>query len=690
MNPSLCPVPRSRLRSVATQRCRRALLLLPVLGTNLAPVLAQPGATDAGAVVITGNPFGRDALLRADNVLTGEALLLRSGASLGDALATLPGTSASGFGPNASRPVIRGLDGERVRLLDNGGASVDASSLSFDHAVATDPLVAERIEVLRGPAALLYGGNATGGVVNTLDNRIPRSPQPGLAARTEWRLGGTARERSAAAVLDGGTGWLAWHVDAYGRRASDLRVPRFTPPGGGDAPAADTTQVRNSASRTEGGAVGLSRAGADGHLGLSLDTHRQRYGVVVEPDVIIRLQRERLALSGEQRRLAGGFEQAEAAFSATRYQHEEVEGSGEVGTTFRSRGEDLRLQARHRAIGPWRGVLGVQLERLRFSALGEEAFVPDTLTRSQALFALEEGDFGTWRVEAGLRAERVAVRSEGDLADSGEKRFGPAQERRFHPHSASLATSWQAGGGWSLGASIGHTERAPAYHELFAEGAHVATAAYERGDPTLGVERSRAAQATLAWKGGPHAARLSWHDTRFSRYLALAANGEMVTAEEGDELPVYEVRPVRARLRGLEAEARWRLAQGSATLDLTAQAEVLRGRDLDSGAPLPRIAPARLLLGLQATHAHWSAGLSLRAVAAQDRVDPFDRPTPGYALWNAWATWRLPAAPLAATLFARVDNLGNRLATHAVAVPTVRDLSPLGARALQLGLRLQM
>ncbi|MFO1329115.1 MAG: TonB-dependent receptor [Rubrivivax sp.] len=676
------------LRARTPVAARPRLALLPLLLSTIAPALAQTAPTPT--IVVTGNPLGREALLRADSALSGDALLLRAGSTLGDTLATVPGTAAGGFGPNATRPVIRGLDGERVRLLDNGGASIDASSLSFDHAVATDPLVAERIEVLRGPAALLYGGNATGGVVNSLDNRIPRSPQSGLTARTEWRLGGAARERSAAAVLDGGAGALAWHADAYGRRSADLQVPRFTPPADGDEPPDTTTRVRNSASRSEGGAAGLSWTGADGHLGLSLDTHRQHYGVVVEPEVTIRLQRERLALAGERRRLDGPFEQVEASASSTRYRHEELEGSGEVGTTFRSRGEELRLQARHRALGPWRGVLGLQLERLRFSALGEEAFVPGTLTRSQALFALEEGTFGAWRVQAGARAERVRVRSDGDVDDALAPRFGAAQERRFGPRSASLASSWQAGGGWALGASVAHTERAPAYHELFANGAHVATAAYERGDPALGVERSRGVQATLEWRRGPDQARLSLHDTRFSRYLSLAATGEAVSGPEGDALPVYEVRPVRAQLRGLELESRWRVATAPAALDLTAQAETLRGQDLDRGQPLPRIAPARVLLGAEAVHDRWSAGLSMRAVAAQRRVDPLDRPTPGYTLWNAWAAWRLSPGPLATTLFARLDNLGDRLATQAVAVPTVRERSPLGGRSLLLGLRVQL
>ena len=205
-------------------------------------------------VVITGNPLGREIGARAASSLSGTELTLRRAGTLGETLDGLPGVAGSGFGPNASRPVIRGLDGDRVRVLDNGGASIDASNLSFDHAVAINPLVAERIEVLRGPSALLYGGNATGGVINTIDNRIPKSLVDGMAGRAELRLGGASRERVAAAVIDGGAGNLAWHADVVARRSDDQRVPLYTPLEDGQA-LDPSRRVRNSASQSEGGAL---------------------------------------------------------------------------------------------------------------------------------------------------------------------------------------------------------------------------------------------------------------------------------------------------------------------------------------------------------------------------------------------------------------------------------------------------
>jgi iron complex outermembrane recepter protein len=649
------------------------------------PLLAALGCSAALAqtqtVVITGNPLGRDSATQPATVLSGEGLALRRGGTLGETLDGLPGVSATGFGPNASRPVIRGLDGDRLRLLDNGGASIDASNLSFDHASATDPLVTERIEVLRGPAALLYGGNATGGVVNSIDNRIPKLVAAGLTGRAEVRLGGAASEKAGAAVLEGGAGSWAWHADASGRSSSDLRVPRYTPIEDGVAldPA---TRVRNSAARSEGGAVGGGYVSANAYLGASLETSRNRYGVTVEPDVFIRMQRDRAALAGEWRALSGLFTQVTANASHTRYRHEEVEGSGDVGTTFKSRGDEMRLAAHHAPLGPLRGVLGLSAETLSFSALGEEAFVPGTRTRQQAAFVLEEWDTGTWQLSAGLRAEQVRVSSEGDAADTAEPRFGSATERRFSPTSLSFAARLGRGEGWQGSFTLGRTERAPAYYELYANGVHVATAAYERGDTTLGVEQSRHAELGLAWTSGPHQLKASVFQTRFARFIALDATGAEV---EG--VPEYAFRAVRARLQGFELEGRTRVMSGAPwALDLTGSLDQVRGDNLDSGEPLPRLAPLRLRVGLAASGEGWRGGIGVRHNARQSRVPATDSATTGATMLDVWAGGDISFAD-ATSWFAKLDNVTNRLGTNAASIATVRGLSPLPGRALTVGLR---
>jgi iron complex outermembrane receptor protein len=644
----------------------------------------------ADTVVVTGNPLGRDSAVQPSNVLSGNGLVLRRATTLGETLDGLPGVASSYFGPNASRPVIRGLDGDRVRLLDNGGAATDASNLSFDHAVGTDPLVAERLEVLRGPAALLYGGNATGGVVNSIDNRIPRSVAEGLSGRAEVRLGGAARERSGAVVLEGGAGALAWHADAYGRDGSDLRVPSHVPLADGEE-LAPATRVRNSASRAEGGAVGASWVGSQGYLGASVDTLRNRYGVTAEEDVTIRMQRDRIALAGELRGLPGFITQAGVHASHTDYEHVELE-DGDVGTTFESRGNELRAELHHAPLAAWlgsRGVFGFQAETLDFSALGAEAFVPGTRTRSQAAFLLEEFKLGALAFSVGGRVERVRVLSEGDVPGSEEPRFGNPLERRFTPKSASVAATLPLRGGWQASASLGHTERAPAYYELYANGLHIATAAFERGDASLPTESSRHVEAGMAWKGSDRHFSINVFQTRFSRYIALDATGRELPGEDESTFPEYAFSAVRARLSGVEVDGRFPLVRQGWRLDLTGGLDLVRGDNLDTGEPLPRLAPLRMRAGLEFMLDGVTAALQVRHAARQDRVPALDRATDGYTLFDLSASGPLTAFAEGALWFVKLNNASNALAYNAGTIVTLRGLVPLPGRALSAGVQLK-
>jgi len=666
---------------------RRRALALAALAAGAPAALAQP-STSTSTIVITGNPL-RNELGAPAGVLGGDALTRARSGTLGDTLSGLPGVAASGFGPQSSRPVIRGLDGDRIRLLDNGGAAVDASSLSFDHAAAIDPLVVERFEVLRGPAALLYGGSATGGVVNAIDNRVPRTALTGLGGRAEWRFGGAARERAGAAVLEGGAGGFNWHADVAARKSRDQRVPRFTPPEG-----EPRTRVVNSAGDSQAGAVGASWADADGYVGAALDSYRNDYGVTVEPDVTIDMKRDRLQFTGE-RKLGGAIERVEWSAGHTRYEHQEIEGSGEVGTTFTSRGSELRAQAQHAPVslvgGMLRGVFGTQLEKLDFSALGEEAFVPNTDTNSAALFVLEEWRGPVFSLSGGVRAERVRVASAGDAAGAEEPRFGAAGQRRFSPVSASLGATLPLSKAWSLTAQLGHTERAPTYYELYANGVHVATGAFEVGDPALGVERSAHGEVGAQWTSGASQFKAQVFATRFSRYIALDATGN--TFEEIDEegeavsLPEYAFRAVRARLIGLEIEGKTRLFDSPWALDLLGAIALVRGTNTTSGEPLARLPPLRARLGFEASQGPWMAWATVRHLARQNRVPAIDVPTPSVTLLDLGLGWRPRWGAADALVFARVDNVTDELAFNAVALRNARQLSPLPGRSATLGLR---
>jgi len=652
----------------------------------------EPVEAPRNTVVITGNPLGREEVAAPVSVLTGDQLVLKRGSSLGETLDSMPGMSSSYFGPNANRPVIRGQDGDRIRVLSNAGASLDASSLSFDHAVPIDPLVVERIEVLRGPAALLYGGSAVGGVVNAIDNRIPRDKLDGLSGAAEVRFGGAANERGASGLLETGGNGFALHADGFWRKTDDLRVPAFDRPvdGGGSE---RRTRVVNSASDASGGALGGSLVGDHGYFGASIDTYRSVYGPVAEEDVSIHMRRNKAALAGELRDLGGFITTVRGQLGYTDYEHQEVEGTGEVGTTFKNKGTDVRFEAVHQALplgaGELQGVFGLQAESSEFAALGDEAFVPTTHSRQLAGFVLEQWGLGkALQLSAGLRVERVSVDSDGD-ADPADAKFGAAQQRSFNPRSGSLGAVYKFAPQWELSGSWAYTERAPTSYELYANGVHAATSTFERGDLQQAKERGRNLDVALQWKQGADHLKLGAFVSRFSNYIALVRSDDPDFVDDsGESFPVYGFRGVRARLYGMELEGGWRLLkQGPRTIDVDGHVDWVRGDNLSTGEPLPRIAPLRATLGLNWQQAAWTARAEVQRAQRQSRVSSDDTATPGWTQLNLSASYKTTVAGKDALLFVKLNNVGNQLAYNAATIETVRELSPLPGRALTAGLR---
>ncbi len=658
-----------------------------------------PPAPKPQTVIITGNPLRAQRSDGTTSVLQGDALMLKRAETLAETLATTPSVAMSWFGPSANRPVIRGLDGDRVRLLSNSGASLDASSVSQDHAVPIDPLVVERIEVLRGPAALLYGGSAVGGVVNTIDNRIPSARINGLQGAAELRLGGASAERGGGAVIEGGQGPLAWHADVFGRRTSDLRVPAFDRPVASNtavtgATTARTTRLPNTAGRASGGAAGLSVVGSAGHAGLSVDTYDNRYGSVADEGITLAMKRKRAAFSAEARDPVAGIAAVRVQAAATRYQHQELEADGAVGTTFTNRGSDARLELTHQPLvlpmagAQLQGVVGVQLDDSTFSAVGDEAFLPSTRTRHAAVFALEKLVLArAFEVSAGLRLERANVRCNDAAADTPACLDGVTQ-RRFAPRSGALGAQWSVTDAFTVSASLASTQRAPTNTELFANGVHVATAAFELGNPNQAIERSRNAEAALRWKSGDQEAKLTVFDARFDNYINLAATGASFTNDDGDSFPVFAFRPVPARLRGVELEARTPLWHaGAHKLGVHAQINTLRGTDRATQAPLPRLAPTRVTVGVDYRYGAWTLQGEVQRAQAQSRVPEGESTTPAYTIVNMAAMWPWAPAPLDARFYVKLNNLGNTLAFNAATINSVRALAPLPGRSLSAGVR---
>lgn len=641
-----------------------------------------PLARSLPSVTITGNPLGATEMIAPAASYSGPSLLLRSAGSLGETLNNTPGVSSTYFGPTASRPIIRGLDGDRIRILSNSATALDVSSLSYDHAVALDPISVERIEVLRGPAALLYGGNAIGGVVNVIDNRIPREPLQGVTGTADVGLASGNRERGAGLRLDGGSSRFGLHVDMFRRSTGDVRVPADLECTR-DGAASIARRMCNSASSVRGGAVGGSAFFDKGYVGASVSDYRNDYGSVAEDEVTIGMRSTRYSLEGQVRQLTGPLQSLKAQLSHTDYTHTEFE-AGEPGTRFSNKGTDLRLEARHRKLGPLDGVIGLQTESTRFTADGAEAFAPHARTRQAALFAYEEIALGWGKLSFGARGESVRVESFGNPEVS---RFVTGS-RDFRAGSYSLGALWNIAPAWQLTANLAHSERAPKDYELFANGPHLATGAFEIGDAGLGKEKSDNAELAIQWKQGRNFGKLGAFTTRFSNYIALQSTGAQVEVDEGT-LPEFRYTGVRARFNGLEASGNLRLLEGATSLDLELRADMVRADNLGTGQPLPRIAPARVGATLIAGHGPWTARLGLDHSARQQRVPAGEQPVAGYTLLQAALAYRMQAGPATLLWFARLDNAADRLAYSATSILTQTrpGKSPLPGRNLKVGLQ---
>lgn len=653
---------------------RAALLVLAVPCAALAQTVRLP------EVIVTGNPLGSDLIdmVPPAAALSGDRLFRLQQPTLGEIVADLPGLTATYYGPNASRPVIRGLDGERVRILQNGLGTLDASGTSVDHAVALDPLSASRIEVVRGPATLLYGPSAIGGVVNVIDNRIPSEALDGVRGGVDLRYASPARERAVAGQIEAGPGGgLALHVDGFRRKTDDLRIPGFAWSArrrealGEEGPSGT---LPNSASDSEGFTVGAAYVGSRGDGGVSWNQFDTDYGTVADEEVTIRMQKQRLDAAGEIRDPVAGAKAIRFRYGHTDYEHTEFEGD-EVGTVFRGNGFEARLEAMHARWGPFEGVVGVQAVDFDFSAQGEEAFLPDTANRLLSVFVFEEARLAGLRVQFGVRYDHSRVRAaESDI-------FGEGMTRTFDTGSASAGLSWDLAHGASLVASATYSQRPPSYQELFANGPHVATGIFEVGDRSLGVERSLGLDLALRRAGDAWSGSAGAFYNRFRDYVALFPSGLIE-----DDLPVYDYRAVKATFYGVELEGRLRLGKAvGGTWELEGRADWLRATDDTSGQPLPRIAPARLGAALAYAAERFDARLDVLRVARQDRVAVDELPTDAYTMVDVTLTFRLPAVAVALTGFVRGVNLLDEDArTHA---SLLKEVAPLGRRGVVAGVR---
>jgi iron complex outermembrane recepter protein len=662
-------------------------------------------------VTITARNLEGGGLLVPAQQLSGAALTQRQGSTLGETLVNLPGIANSSFGPNVGRPVIRGMDGDRIRILQNSGANMDVSGLSNDHAVPIDPLTTERIEVLRGPATLLYGGSAIGGVVNVIDNRIARErmfdAKGSVIGKAEVRAGGAADERSMGAMVEAGSDKLVLHVDAFERSTQNLRVPKDMNCVGDSATSPNGRRVCNSASKSKGGAVGGTLLFDRGYLGLSTSEYRSTYGTVAEPTVHIGMLRRHHVMEGQLREV-GAFQDVKFQLGHTRYTHTEFETPEATdGTRFVNTGHDFRLEGRQLAIPlsnsmRLEGVVGIQNERsdVQVRSNGQPALLPPSKTTSTGLFTYQALKTSWGQLSAGARAESVTVQSFEDLETN------LAQSKKFKPMSFALGAmrnlrQGEAQNGWQLTTNLSASQRAPKDYELFAHGVHAASATYEIGQPTNGLEKGTQLDVGGEWKQGAHKFGITGFASDFSNYLALRPTGVQFDPN-GENLPEYRFEGVRARFYGIESTAKIRMVGGQDALltpnaahgamDLELRTDVVRAQDLSHNSPMPRIAPMRVGADAVWSRNAWGARLGFMHAAAQKRVpNNGSEPgitTAGHTLWNAGLNYHTHSGPTHWLLFAKLDNITNKLAYSSTSVLTQTlgtNAPPIAGRSLKVG-----
>lgn len=655
------------------------------VGEGLATVNLSVGVRSFDRIVVHATPLrGRSPLdmARPVTVLSGDDLTRKTASSIGDTIAGELGVSATSFGAGASRPVIRGLGDDRVRILQGGIGTLDVSSVSDDHGVTIEPILVDQIEILRGPATLLYGTGAIGGVVNVIDSRIPeRTPAHAFEGRTEMRGGSVDNQVTGVVRFDGRAGdALAWHVDGFRRSTGDYDIPGFAESAylrgleadEGDDHEQQSGTLPNSALEHRGGGVGFSWIGDEGFIGAAVSFLDNRYGIP-GGHAHGSLDEEPVTIAQEQVRfdLSGAHGPLRYRLGINDYEHREIEGR-DIGTVFTNDAWEGRAEYTREGIAGWDGAVGVQASVRDFAAIGDEAFTPPVESRETGLFAVGEREYGRVKIELGARVERV--------------RHDPATaaSRSVTLKSASAGVIVTVGEEVDLTLNVGRYQRAPVAEELFSDGPHLATATFELGDPALRHETSKAVEIGIRDGRGDLRWSLTAYRNDFDAFIHQADTG-FEDADSG--LPVFRYTQQDAVFSGFEAEIIGVLAEGDwGRLDGRLFGDSVTAR-FNDGSRVPRLPPRRNGAALAYTHMDWSAQLTWARHADQDAVAALEAPTPGYDMVDAEISRRLDIGTSGWIVFARASNLLDEDARRHTSF--LKELVPLPGRGIELGARIQ-
>ena len=636
------------------------------------------------------------------SVLSGDELRTKVGQTIGDTLKNEPGITSQSFGSGVGTPVIRGQSGPRVRVLQNSLGNNDVSSLSPDHANGVDPIIAERIEVLRGPSTLLYGNGAIGGVVNVIDNRIPEQvPDKLLGGAGEQRYDSASTETSSALKLEGGKDMFAYHVDGFYRDQGNVHISgqpidesaaRATDPTLEGTPVLEnpTGLINNSTARSRGGSAGGSIIGDVGLVGAAINSLEKNYGIppngTGSPPVRIQLNQTKYDFKGQLNKPFALAEELRIKFGYTDYKHVELEG-GIPATTFLNKSYESRLELEHQPIGIVKGTLGFQSVNSEFSALGLETIVPKSNIDSYGLFAVESFVIGDITYELGVRGEWQGIAPKETYSSVS-----------YVPISGSVSALWDITKQHQLSLAVTQAQRAPQIQELFSNGVHEATMSYELGDSSLQKEISYNLDLGYRFNADWMTAELNLFHNWVNDYIYqqqandvfnmdLGGFEAICSGPPGACLPVLKSAQANAIFRGFEARTVFPLMENRyGALDLTLFGDYTRSSFVQ-GNDVPRMPPLRYGLQLSYEKDDWTTDARLTRGEAQTHAGENQSNTPGYLLLNLGAQYRLASFhDSEVMLFARGKNLLNENIRNSTSY--LRNFAPEPGRSAEIGIRI--
>lgn len=613
--------------------------------------LTPAGVRPRTRIVVSGTPTPRAStdFIQPVEVIERREIDRRRADTLGEVLNNLPNVGSTSFGAGASRPIIRGLQGPRVRILNSGIDTFDVSTTSDDHPVAIDPIIAERIELIRGPATLMYGNNAIGGVINVLSGRIIRTrPDRPISGSFEGGYATGSQQPEGRGKLQFGKGPIWIHLDGFLRDANAYRIP------------GEPGKQANSHVQSRGGAAGVSFVGEDGYIGFVFSAFRRQFGVPspekAESGVTLDVDQVRFDIEGAYRADFWIFKGIKGRWGYIDYEHDEGTPK-EVKLTFRNEGYEGRIELPHRKIGPFEGAIGFQIQHSRFQATGEEeSFVQPTRTTSYGFFIFEEMKQGSFTHQFGFRVEPVRVRPTLEGFST----------RNFVPLSGAVGSVWRFRPGYSAGLNVSVTQRAPSAQELFSDGPHESDETFQIGDSRLDKETAIGAEFSLRKTSGRATGYVNFFANYILDYIYLRIRpGETVTVE-GEELDLGRWVQDNALFWGIETKADYALwRQGRHTVGVDGLLGVTIATIPDKNEFVPRIPPLKIGGGVYYKHPNWNARVELIHNFDQARSAPGEFETGGYTLLNASAGYTVKTHYGALDLLVSGTNLLNRRARNA-------------------------